>query len=224
MYTQRIAYVVALVKLGRDVLISDIDALWLQDPLPDLVSTNAGVVGSFGLSPPLAVAEWGAGFCMGFIFFRGSDTKVRAGVTPLTTPMREDQKSFNANIRRERLVWDDASMLQSETRFGTVLAHDGNASYAGLRVAMLPRSRYIRWCSSQTNFSAVVIAHCYVGAKERRNKERELSKLHLWFIPRRDSDLTDDPNPPMPQPGSNSWRAFLALSRRKRAAGLPPDK
>jgi len=221
-YTRRIPYVAHLVHLGRDVLITDVDAIWLGDPLPDIMATQAGIIGSRGRSPHL---DWGASLCMGFIFFRGSDPLVRAAMPVLTEPMREDQTDFNHNMQRERLVWDEGRVRfvdSIDTSFGTLRPKNANAGHAGLRVAMLPHKSYVRICEDKVDYSTVIIAHCHSRGKRAHLKVQSLGAKNLWYIPEKGRpDI--DPHPPMPQPGTARWSAFVAQQRAPASNASAPS-
>jgi len=199
--------------MGRDVLICDIDAIWIRDPLPKLLATRAGIVSSPGLSPGDAIKKYGVAFCMGFIFIRGSDLKVRDAMFALTKPMREDQGDFNQNMMREGLEYDTIKVgFTNETSYGRL--HARGKSYDGLRVAMLPRSRFMRQCSPNTDFTAtgnVVIAHCHSHGKQPYLKTKILSEMKLWFVPPPADGISvpqPDTDPPMPEPGTQAWTAW----------------
>jgi hypothetical protein len=117
-YNARIEFLLRLVvKNGRDVLMSDLDALWLRDPLPLLrAHANAGIIGSRGSWPANALYAWGgSAFCMGFIFFRGTDPRVRALVSEvLHLPIVEDQEDLNRRLCARGVVWDGYPLLLGE--------------------------------------------------------------------------------------------------------------
>lgn len=182
-YTKRIPYLIKLVGEGRDVLVSDIDAIWLRDPLPELESIQAGIVSSRGSSPPGVARSWGSTFCMGFIFFRGSDPRVRAALQVGTRPMHEDQTDFNQNIMRANVQWDEGRLKYIEstaTAYGTMVAH--GKPYTGLRIAMLAHSRFMRICPRNHNFGNVTIAHCHSRGKQQYLKIKKLRSLGLWYL------------------------------------------
>jgi len=213
-YTKRIPYVVSLIRKGRDVLICDIDAIWIKDPLPELLATQAGIISSPGGSPPLASAKLGVAFCMGFIFLRGSDPQVRDAIVPLTTPMNEDQTDFNKNMIREGLAYDNVKVPYPHTTvtyYGKLNAKE--EPYDGLRIAMLPHSRFQRLCAPNTDFSynatgGVTIAHCHNRGKQGYLKVKKLASIKLWFVPAT-ADLSGlGSYPPMPEPRTPKWTVW----------------
>jgi hypothetical protein len=187
-YTARMPHLQQLVASGRDVLISDLDALWLKDPLPELrlVAARAGIVSSRGLYPKGPIQMYGTAVCMGFVFFKGSDSRVRSAFAELTSPMHEDQSSFNNNLLREGVEWEERMLRMDEssttTTYGRILAP--GRSYANLSIAMLPHARFIRNCtgaSHATLHEIVTIAHCHTGGKRAKVKQVFLSLRGLWW-------------------------------------------
>lgn len=191
-YTGRIPYVKKLISGGRDVLISDLDALWLKDPLPEIkcVAARAGIISSRGLSPSRSIKLFGTAVCMGFVFFKGSDCLVREAFAALTNPMREDQSSFNENLLREGVEWDEQRLsmdaTSTSTTYGRILAP--GRSYANLSIAMLSHNRFIRNCNSLERPENATIAHCFSGHKLAETKRTFLSARKLWWVD------TDAPN------------------------------
>lgn len=183
-FTKRIPYVVSLVLAGRDVLISDLDALWMQGPQPMLLREHAQIVMTRDYAPWSARKAWGAAACMGFIFFRGSDPKMQAAIVPLTTPMKNDQADFNKNLAREHLQWNHRLLYTRSRLVDRGTLRTMNTTYAGLKVAMMPHTLFVRQCEGGVNFSKVVIAHCRNHGKNGDVKRRMLEALGLWFIPR----------------------------------------
>lgn len=64
-------------KAGYDVIVSDSDALWLDDPMKILSSPEArasSLVASRGKYPFTLAKEWGSTMCMGFALFRATGT------------------------------------------------------------------------------------------------------------------------------------------------------
>jgi hypothetical protein len=99
---KRIVIFKKLLEEGYDVIHSDADALWLKDPIPDLVEANnqdiiASTVRHHHAWPPEVRKVFGFTCCMGWIFFRSNDKTISYLDRFLNT--REikgsDQKNFN---------------------------------------------------------------------------------------------------------------------------------
>lgn len=66
-----------LLQAGFDVIVSDSDALWLDDPMKTLSSPEvraSSLVASRGKYPFTLAGEWGSTMCMGFALFRATGT------------------------------------------------------------------------------------------------------------------------------------------------------
>lgn len=194
-YTSRIRTLARLVDARRDVLLCDTDALWLSDPWPHLRGVDAGIVGSRAGYPFKALGAWGATFCMGFIFFRGSEPSVRALLPAVLHPMREDQTDFNNNLARAGVSWDGGRVPYSPSTavdYGTVTAEwvghmtkERRATaeqYRGVRVALLPEAHFKRLCSSRDALQGAVVAHCASRSHGGALKAKFLEKRGLWWM------------------------------------------
>lgn len=80
----RLKATLTLLKLGKNVIISDIDAVWLKNPLPLLVADGIldstfnpvfDIIASRGTSPPSFQTKWGLTLRVGFVIIK-SDSVV----------------------------------------------------------------------------------------------------------------------------------------------------
>jgi len=92
-----------ILTTGTDLLMTDLDALWLRDPLPMIAAQLAAgndVVASRAHGIPLPQKlKWGSTACMGFVYFRADDP-VRAIMNRTVLVMLQqddpdDQIAFN---------------------------------------------------------------------------------------------------------------------------------
>jgi len=136
---------------GTDVLMSDLDALWLRDPLP-MVATHLArgveVVASRASSLPRPQAEkWGATVCMGFVYFttsRGSLALFGRTVAAMRLQEKpDDQVAFNEvldNMHRDPTDADPA--------VGMTPLHDPTIGVVGFvggaNVTLLPNTTVFR--------------------------------------------------------------------------------
>jgi hypothetical protein len=121
---------------GVDVLLSDIDAHWLKDPLPLVrhhVAAGAHIVSSRATRWPAEQAtRWGAVLCMGFVYVRTAPQSV-AFVERVLTEMRaserpDDQVTVNRVLDEEGLPLS----AKPDSR-----EPDSATTAAGLRVDLL---------------------------------------------------------------------------------------
>ena len=125
---------------GVDVLMSDIDAHWLRDPLPlvrQRVAGGAHIVSSRASKWPAEQAnKWGAVLCMGFVYVRSAPESV-AFIEHVVAEMRaserpDDQVTMNQVLDAEGLAFDTLS-ARPDGRDGL----DTAVTTAGLRVDLL---------------------------------------------------------------------------------------
>lgn len=110
----RMTIIVRYLQQDVSLLLSDLDALWRNDPYPDFVrylDQGHSIIASRGLWPQDLSDRWGAALCMGFIFIRSSPvtTKLMQDVLELmqeTTP--DDQKAINTILFRRNITWSQS--------------------------------------------------------------------------------------------------------------------
>eukprot|EP01039_Chlorochromonas_danica_P006296 gene6296-6942_t len=73
-WLQRMKAMIQLLEEGVDVFVSDIDAIWLKSPFPDLntLLPTSQIVSSRGSFPKDLSGAWGFTLCMGFIYIQAS--------------------------------------------------------------------------------------------------------------------------------------------------------
>lgn len=97
-----------LLHAGLSVLLSDLDAYWLADPMPRLRRGQAHIVASQGTVHPRDVFEQtGLVLCCGFIYFRSSAPTLDA-LNQLSEAARsdpDDQRVLNRWLLQQGLRW-----------------------------------------------------------------------------------------------------------------------
>ena len=121
---------------GVDVLMSDIDAHWLNDPLPVVrrhVAMGAHIVSSRATRwPTEQAAKWGAVLCMGFVYVRSAPQSV-AFIERVVDGMRVSERPDDqVTVNR---VLDDEGLPLSAKPDGR--EPDSATTAAGLRVDLL---------------------------------------------------------------------------------------
>lgn len=180
---------VCLVEGGRNVLMSDNDALWLKDPLPDLQDVPGDVLIQRGHWPPeYGDTTYGVTMCMGFALFRtggkGMSTFLRV-MQRVITKIGDDQIGVNLAAQRLDIRWEYHT--HSDMRY-TNSSDIGIAHIHGVRgsfqVTYLPHSKYTRDCEATPITKDTVIAHCF----PRYDRETAIKKADLWVLGSSDSD------------------------------------
>jgi hypothetical protein len=152
-----------LVDDGNDILVSDSDAVWKENPFPTL-NKYAGyeVMSQSGTGPPIAKNAWGSTFCVGFMYIQSSSaTKammsyvakdMAAGSLRMWEPVG-DQISINKWYLQKGLKFTslESSQLKLQSNENPIESHGemlGSYSYMGetKKVVLLPDSEFVRDC------------------------------------------------------------------------------
>lgn len=176
-WSYRMGMINKYLEVGIDIVQTDIDAIWLQDPFPWFRS-EAGIVGSQGKFPPAAAKVWGTAFCMGFMYFKSSPVSrhfLNDFVETLrSSPSPDDQRDFNLLLLSRNATTIADHRPQSS---GPALTLRVNVSaHQSLTLEMLPREEFVRYCKApelQHN-GRIVILHCHT------NKVGKLTLLCIW--------------------------------------------
>ncbi|CAM9369289.1 unnamed protein product [Hapterophycus canaliculatus] len=199
----RVRVLSCLVAGGVDVIMSDADALWLNDPARELFYGKAwggvgdsDVVASRGAFPFELGEAWGTTMCMGFILFRAKNAAEMAAflrvVEDLVLKTEDDQVSLNQAAAQLGIVWDVGGDMRYEQSTGygmgvipaaSIAATDGGGEGLPVTVTLLPHSTYTRRCEQTPVSSArTVVAHCFFPEKLASVKTSWMEKLNLWSV------------------------------------------
>lgn len=137
-----------ILKLGFDCLVSDIDALWIRDPIELTLSQSQDMVFSPGtIQPPEAHASWGNVLCTGYFLLRANE-RVEEFLDHVEPRMQSsgDQPSINAELLARGLVWDPQPTYELNFRGKTILQTSSTRTgvAGGLKVALLPNHLFQR--------------------------------------------------------------------------------
>ncbi len=97
----RLAYIKGLLEKGNDVIVSDVDTIWLKNPVEDLFAGNSEDIvahRAFGY-PPKFKQKYGYVPCMGWVGFRSNPQVIdflgRVLLEGEKQKAKSDQRSFN---------------------------------------------------------------------------------------------------------------------------------
>jgi len=169
-----IAY--ALNSHGLDVMYTDADALWLQNPLPIMQSIvsevgGPGIIGSRGNYPTDVGGAWGATLCTGVLLYHGRlpDSFWSAlAETQQQINDGHDQHYLNAMLFKSGVEWNMGRLQYEES---TNLDH-GRVPAFDISVTLLPHNQFPRICSN-LHREEVVILHCTSGTGSAASKPFE---------------------------------------------------
>jgi hypothetical protein len=182
---------------GVHVVMSDVDAIWLRNPVPHafLDATEDCVFSGDGMPGELK-EKWGAAttICFGFLFCRANERSLAlAAAGQAYLPMRQDdQVAINyglaaLNMTAEGLVPDVPMPTAPGAR--DIYAYYERSWYGrteapvGLRFVIVSRSLVTRHCGLSMHASTWkgLVAHCIVRQKAE-DKEEMLRLKGMWLV------------------------------------------
>lgn len=187
----------AVCAAGVDFVISDIDGVWFQDPVPFCFGLDVDVAAAPGTFwPPDVLAAWGFVACTGFLAVRSTPASCHlfAELVGRTRADLDDQVAFNRVLAERGIRWDDVRPIgRAERREGIagrvhrfdVFDRPVRGRAGGLTVALLPETGFPRLDERDDR---AVVAHPHVP--KALDKVEGLRRLGLWA-----DDV--DPGPPL---------------------------
>lgn len=190
----------SLLDEGHDVLMSDSDAIWLQNPFDVLERhSESDIIGSRGSFPEDAAKVLGATLCMGFVYIK-SNPKTRNLWGQLVEYMHrdsrpDDQRNLNHLLLARGMLFANATLplpylasTAPDTGYVAIsgqrritMPADANRT---LQLTLLPHSQFRRICEKEL-MSAIHeahVAHCYSEFKTGTGKRGAESKYGLWVL------------------------------------------
>ena len=179
----RTKILVCLLERGHDVLLSDNDALWLSDPIPELHAIEGDILLQRGVIPAqYGDPVYGTTMCMGFGLFRAGGEGMQRFLEVVNDAVDEcgdDQVSVNKAAFMLGLKWD-YNTSRSDMR-NTESTRIGRGTLTGLpgdfTVTLLPHNGYTRNCQKTPISSETVVVHCF----PRKSRMRAMKKANLWL-------------------------------------------
>ena len=214
----------ALLDEGRDVLLSDSDAIWLQNPFDVLeMFPESDIIGSRGSFPEDAAKILGATLCMGFVYVK-SNPKTRHYWGQLVDYMvreakPDDQRNFNHLLLARGVFFPSAHLplpyLNSKVHdTGHVvlsgprrveLPRDANRT---LQLTLLPHNQFRRICEKEllSIIHEAHVAHCYSYLKTGTGKRGAEAKYGLWAL----REAWERVSYPAPPAGADEYYRLIA--------------
>lgn len=156
LWIYRVTLILEILELGYDVVHSDVDAIWLQDPRPFLHSTDGDLIFSQGTVWPEEVHKiWGFVLCCGFFLLRSNHKSIlfcNQWVTALKSDC-DDQRALNRLLVDQNIVWQHGDSYP--LFFREFLIECYTSSLTGhtdqISLSMLPHSLFQRLPDSVTS-------------------------------------------------------------------------
>lgn len=115
-WVARIDYLISLLKSGSNILLCDVDAVWLRNPMITLLNAanDSDIVASKGWYPIELHRSWGSTLCLGFAYFKSSFFTIelleevsRLMKSERLDPNRiDDQYSINKVLHSWGITWN----------------------------------------------------------------------------------------------------------------------
>ena len=186
-YNQRLGVIEALLRAEIDVVHTDIDAVWTENPLAVLSSYHnsdrrrSDIVASRGTFPQKELVSWGGStLCMGLISFRATP-----GVREILRIARQasynyhgdDQIGLNRGLAQLGLVW----FAEDQEMGRVILPSISNVSE--IRVALLPVNIVRRDCTSNESPRSMIM-HCFDkhDTSFDADTNRFMKRRGLWLL------------------------------------------
>ena len=180
-----------LVKLGYDVVLSDLDAIWMKNPFigkDKLFTIDHGDIVTSRAKFPFTISQaWGSTACLGVIYFASTEKTIdllsRAWYLLFTNYTDDDQVAINqalANLARTKGNLAQSRVppipFVSKEKISPFSNNDAIGIFPpnSLKVRFISHSKIPRFCGENSNKQDIFIAHCsFREEKENINKKRK---------------------------------------------------
>lgn len=159
-WAQRMKFIFKLLESGETILHSDLDAIWVKNPL-EFISSDYDIISSTGMWPPQVSEKNGFALCMGWIYLSPSDiVKSIFNNIFLKYPNRfDDQWVFNVEL----------FSLKTDSKF--------NPRYKELKLKVLDQSIVSR---AEPHNSKTYVVH--PQTRKGIDREQFLKDKNLWNL------------------------------------------
>jgi len=218
LWLMRVRLTKQLLDQGFDVLMSDSDALWLQNPFTYINKFEASDIISSRASFPEEVSKkFGATLCMGFIYIK-TNARNRALWEELShvmssDPRPDDQRSLNKLLMSKGLAFekrlDYIHTVEADT--GSMPSKDG----AKTTITLLPHELFRRLCEGfkLSEIHNSIVAHCLLE-KTGTAKESGGKKYGIWAL-KDNWDRNFEPPAPNSNKTINEFLHEISQGRRQ---------
>ena len=191
-WSLRAQAIYALVAAGLNVIHSDVDAVWIKNPMALLERIEADIVSSQGtVYPPECHARWGHVLCYGFIYFRPSCATIEllreAAEIALMEEQFDDQRYLNHQLLTRGVRWSISSPYRVSfgSRWFTCslgpIMGTCELQSAGVRIAVIPHA-YVQRLPNGIEDEAVRYVCHPLSPKDALQKKEVLRQNAAWFI------------------------------------------
>ena len=175
-WLKRLRCALSLIKRGEDIIMSDLDAIWLKNPIK-FIKEEYDIVASTGIFPKSSLKKMGFTICMGWIYFKSKPAVIslleQTASKMVTEENFDDQKSINEILFLENEEYADQNLEELKIFSQENLSSEKfqlNMQILGQRI--IPR------------YKNTISKNHYVIHPYDPNQENEatLKELNLWTL------------------------------------------
>ncbi|MDA4847451.1 putative nucleotide-diphospho-sugar transferase [Hoeflea poritis] len=149
-------------NLGRNIIFSDADAIWLSDPLPELNLCDFDIAFQPGSFPRESKEAWGFSICTGFFALRAGEPARRLCSEAVENFSGDDQICLNGLLLNQYDVrWNEKPQGWEHCNLhnGWLAPIGGSCRHSGLQLAALPHAKFQRHGTTRACVKHAVICH-----------------------------------------------------------------
>ncbi len=163
------------------VIYSDVDAIWLKDPIEHVLTADADIAFQPGSFPVETKETWGFAVCTGFFYLRPTANTLELSRQVSAQFDGSDQRTMNnilmeqyeINWSRRPSEWENCSIEN-----GWIEAVYGVCRRTGLELAALPHALYQRHATTKEACNHAIICHPN-SPKDQASKIAVIEKLGI---------------------------------------------
>ncbi len=187
LWIHRVEVIKEFIEKGYDVIHSDADAVWIEDPMNEFNNMESDLIFSQGTFWPLNIhKKWGFVLCCG-LFMIKSNKETKAFLSKWLEKVKldkDDQVSLNTLLYENEIVWNESKFYELEFRNKKFKCFDekiDGKTKDGLQVTLLPHKNfqrvkedsnhvYVKHIISEKNSESIIDVlkdnNCFIVKKE----------------------------------------------------------
>jgi hypothetical protein len=200
-YNYRLKAAITLLTIGHHVIMSDVDALFISNPL-DLLLLPHDIIASRGRFPYSLAGKWGGAICMGWVILKPTALDIVKRASLLMTTIGDDQISINSVLNSLGINWTTRPYYMGNERLqvldgSTFTGNKDGAETTPVLVGLLEYKIVPRFCDRDLkeagigksddvdnmwfkfHYPKARVIHCYTP-KNGETKKQWLVRRKLW--------------------------------------------
>lgn len=146
---------------GEDCIFSDVDAIWLRDPMPWIEGQDADFAFQPASFPMENKRRWGFSVCTGFFYIRPAPATEALVKMTVDGFDGSDQRTLNRCLLHTLdVTWEKRPIMwEHGAESGWSKPIRGHCASSGLKLLALPHSYFQRHCTTAADVGHAVICH-----------------------------------------------------------------